>query len=79
MVKGQFSGIYNISNEPLYFMGFDNELKIYNDPLLILATDPNNKNTYGRYSQEYINERIKAQKERGWEHEKRNIYQVNEE
>lgn len=59
--KGQFIGVYNTSCEPLYFVGYDTELGLYGDPLLILATDINNRNTYGRYSKTYIEDRAAAQ------------------
>lgn len=58
MIKGQFSGIYNKESEPLYFAGYDNGLNYYGKPLLLLATDINNKNTFARYSQEYLDDRI---------------------
>ena len=58
MKKGDYV-MNNSSNEPLYFAGYDKEMMFYNEPLLILATDITNKNTYGRYSKTYIEERIK--------------------
>lgn len=37
--------------QQLYFIGYSN-MKYNDKPLLILATDPNNDNTYGNYIQE---------------------------
>ena len=45
------------TGNPLYYAGIDSTMKYKNLPCVILATDPENKNTYGRYSIEYLNER----------------------
>lgn len=41
----------NKAGQPLYFISYSN-MKYGDKPLLILATDPNNKNTYGQYKPE---------------------------
>lgn len=40
---------------PLYYVALDYMMKYKNLPCVFLATDPNNKNTYSRYSIEYLN------------------------
>ena len=39
------------TGQKLYFIGYSN-MKYKDIPLLILATDPTNKNTYGHYTME---------------------------
>lgn len=51
MKKGSLTNRTNKDGQPLYFIGYSN-MKYYDKPLLILATDPNNENTYGNYIQE---------------------------
>lgn len=51
MKKGSLTNRTNKDGQPLYFIGYSN-MKYYDKPLLILATNPNNKNTYGQYKQE---------------------------
>ena len=41
----------NKAGQPLYFIGYS-AMKYNDKQLLILATDPSNKNTYGQYTQE---------------------------
>lgn len=42
---------------PLYYVAIDPVMKYKNLPCVFLATDPENKNTYSRYTIEYLNER----------------------
>lgn len=46
-----------IDNTTYYYVGLDKEMKYNNLPCVFLATDPENKNTYARYSIEYLNNR----------------------
>lgn len=41
---------------PLYYVAIDPVMKYKNLPCVFLATDPANKNTYSRYTIEYLNE-----------------------
>lgn len=54
MKKGSLTNRTNKDGQPLYFIGYSN-MKYNGKPLLILATDPENKNTYGNYNQEAAN------------------------
>lgn len=45
------------TNKPLYYAGLDLQMKYKNLPCIFLATDPNNKNTYARYTIEWLNNR----------------------
>lgn len=54
MKNGSLTNRTNKDGQPLYFIGYSN-MKYNGKPLLILATDPENKNTYGNYTQEAAN------------------------
>ena len=43
-----------INNTVYYFIGFD-RMKYQGRRCIILATDPTNKNTYGRYTHNFLN------------------------
>ena len=44
----------NINGTILYYAGIDANMKYNGVPLVILATDLNNPNTYGRYKMQTI-------------------------
>ena len=43
-----------INNTTYYFIGFD-RMTYNGQKCIILATNPENKNTYGRYKQSFLN------------------------
>ena len=56
-LRKEFKNTYFLDgeNNKLYFVGFDKVLRANETtPLLLFAYDPGNKNTFGRYTADYI-------------------------
>ena len=52
--RGMVTNIYNGFGEKLYFIGLDAFMVSGGVPCVILASDPKNGNTFGRYTQEFL-------------------------
>ena len=52
--RGALTTIKNGFGEKLYFVGIDAFMTSGGVPCVILASDPNNNGTFGRYTQDFL-------------------------